>query len=201
MDCQRRRKAGGAELHRGVRIQAVRDRHYVFGGDARHAGVATVTHLAHAGTVDQHRLSFVQLGILGRYDDASQIDAADQRIASQDWRSPGRGQRVLVVDCRMADANNDVAFGQVIELEFAKLAADAVAILVDAKRLKGIRHGICPVLDGLRWSGGVSVPEMPSSGRASALRPIAFNRRSIAISSCSAGSGRVTPWSRSSRVK
>ena len=110
-------------------------------GTRAHFRVAAIVRLGQSAAGDQHRIAGVKARIAGGFDAAGQIDAADQRIAAQDPAGAGGGERVLVVDAGVADADHHLAGPEVIELERLEARDDAAVVGVNAKSLEVFHDG------------------------------------------------------------
>ncbi len=152
MNGERGRVARGADLHGFERGHAVGDRHDAAAGDARVLGITAVDGLAEAATVDQHRQPGRQLRVPGADDFAGQVDAAVERVAAQDLAGAGCGQGILVIDRRVADLDDDVALGQVVEPQLGQARNDLVVAAVDAKGAKRLHHALLSSQTSSPWA-------------------------------------------------
>jgi hypothetical protein len=58
--------------------------------------------------------------------------AADQRVLAQDWRGARGGERVLVVDVRIADPHHHFSRGEIVKRDLVEARADAAVVAVNA---------------------------------------------------------------------
>ena len=106
-------------------------------GQAGEFRVAAVLRLGEAAAGDQHLLARRESRVGRGHDLAGEVDAADQRIATQDAALAGRGERVLVVDVGVTDPHHDVARAQVVERDLVETRDDAAVDFVDAECAHG----------------------------------------------------------------
>ena len=106
--------------------------------DKLNDGAAVVTVASRAGLGWQDNTAMLN-DILSRgqdemqaFCDAGKIDAAIQRIAPQDLARARGGQGILVVDRGMADLDDDVAVGEVIDGQVLEPGDDLAVLFVDS---------------------------------------------------------------------
>jgi hypothetical protein len=141
---KRRGEAGGAELHCLRRAKLGRNVNDGVRGNPCVFRVSAVPRLAESTTIDQHGIAFAEAVIAGGNDRARKIDATNQRIVSQDPALAGRGQRILVIDRRMTDFDDDIAFAQVVNGQLRKTCNDVFVLLVDPECAKFF-HVVVPL--------------------------------------------------------
>ena len=101
--------AGDAERARLEQRQAPGQGNDPVGGKAPVFGVAAVVVGAQAEAVHDDLVAPLEARIRRLLDHARQVDAGDERKLQRDLRLAARGERVLVVDARVGDADDDVA--------------------------------------------------------------------------------------------
>ena len=129
-------EAGGAERHRLARAQPVGQRDDPVAGHPRVLGEAAVVGDAEVVAVDDDLFALA----VARHDGAGQVDAGDQRRDLRDLALRRDRERVLVVDARPVDADDDVALAEVVPAQLAQLARDVVVALLRHQRAEGIRY-------------------------------------------------------------
>ena len=78
-------------------------------GTRTNCAVAAVLRHTEVVAGDEHAVAFAEAAIGARGDDASDVDATDERKALEDLAGARRGERVLVVDARVFRLDDDVA--------------------------------------------------------------------------------------------
>ena len=137
MNGQRRGESRGAERHRAKCVETGGHRDHALGRHPRDLGVSAVEGFRQAAARDQHRVAALEARIAGRFHDARQIDAADQRIAAQDLAGAGGRQRVLVVDVGELHVDDDFAGRQRVERQVFETRGNLSAGFVNAECLEG----------------------------------------------------------------
>src|ERR1700683_4495822 len=180
VDGQSRGEPGGADGHGGGGIQSRRHRDDPLAGHPCELGVAAVVRLGQPAAGHQHGLAALVARIARGFDGAGQVDATDERVAAQDLARPGCGQRVLVVDARVADPDHHLARRQVIERDLLEARHDLACLGMNPECLEPLHDfTVGPLL------------------RASqAIRPWVLSSRSPSSSWPISASDSVTPWPR-----
>ena len=97
--------------------------------------------------VDDHLIAKRHAGVVALRDPACEVDPGHHRIAADDRRLAGDGERVLVVERGERDLDRDISIGQVARLDVPELGALSGAFL---GQQQGACHGY---LAGWRRSG------------------------------------------------
>ena len=131
MNGQRRRKSRCTNLHHLCRAHALWHRHYRLGREPRVLGITAVARFTQSATIDENRHAWFKLIALRAHNCTREIDAADERKLPQDPSFAGRRKRMLVIDRRVADFDDDVACAQVIDVQLAEISDDVAILLVN----------------------------------------------------------------------
>jgi hypothetical protein len=115
LDRERGRETGGADCHGIENGKSVGQRHYPVGGQARALRVTAVVIHAEAVTGSEHCIANIETRIARRLDRTGQVDPTDAGKAPHDLAGAGGGQRVLIVDAGVQNADDNLARVQIIE--------------------------------------------------------------------------------------
>jgi hypothetical protein len=138
VDRQCRGEACSSQRHGTECIETGRHGDHGLRADPRELGITTVHGFRKSATRDQHRIPRPVARIGGRLHSAREIDAAHQRITSEDFsRARGR-ERVLVVDAGVLHVDDDLTRRQRVEPQIFEARGDFSGGLVDAKCLERV---------------------------------------------------------------
>src|SRR6185295_11748828 len=148
VDGVRRRVPGNAERTRFEEAHAARQRNHPVGRKASEFRVAAVVIRTEAETVHEHLVARFEARVRRFFDGARKVDPRDERKFLGDPRLAARGERVLVVDARVGDAQHHVAGVEFGALHFAQTAA---AELPSLENPVGLHTTVTPPSATMTW--------------------------------------------------
>ena len=151
MNCERRGKAGRSDLHYFSCGHSLGNKLEVFAIDAYKFSIAAIDRFTEAAGIHKHLCTRLKCGVVRALDRTGEINAAVQRIATQDSSGTGRGQRIFVVDCRVTDPDDNIAGRQIIDVELLKSRDDLAVFLVYSicAKLIHAQRRLFPALSGV----------------------------------------------------
>jgi hypothetical protein len=125
-------EAGRADLHGFALAQPLRDADQPIGVDPNLLAIAAVVVLAEAIAGYQYCLALCETSIVRMEDAAGDVDARHQRKPAHHATGAGDGHGVFVIDAGIAGLNDDIASGEVIQLDRLQPGRYLIGVLVYA---------------------------------------------------------------------
>jgi hypothetical protein len=135
------------QRHRFENIQALGHRYHPAGGNAGVIGITAVVRHADIVAGRDHGIAFPEARIGGFHHSSGQVDAAHAGEAADDLAGAAGSERVLEIDARVRDLDDDVAGIELIQPHVREAAGDFAVIVEYPVGLQG-RHSF--LLDHVR---------------------------------------------------